>query len=131
MTDHGSYEFSDALEAAEAAALEQQIAEAEAEAAALDLELTGDPWEKRLGGWIWLALATIAVLIQGKHTWTPVQILVARCLAGWQPELVPGECPPALGDAIRRCCAVDPAARPRMADVRDELAALQDAADKW
>ncbi len=80
MSDHGSYEFSDALEAAEAAALEQQIAESEAEAAALDLELTGDPWEKRLGGWIWLALATIAVLIQGKHTWTPVQIFVGATL---------------------------------------------------
>ena len=64
--------------------------------------------------------------------WTPVQVLVARCLAGWQPEIVPGACPPPLADAIRRCCAVDPATRPRTADVRDELAVLLDsAADKW
>ena len=63
--------------------------------------------------------------------WTPVQILVARCLAAWLPEIVADDCPPPLADLIRRCCAVDPTARPRMGEVRDELAALLDAAEQW
>ena len=75
--------------------------------------------------------ATSAAAPAPPGDWTPVQILVARCLAGWQPELVPGQCPPPLAELTRRCCAVDPTARPRMGEVRDELAALQDAADKW
>ena len=76
MADQGSYEFSESLEATEAAIEEVEIGEEEAEVSALDLELTGDPWNKRLGGWIWLALAALAVLIEGRHTWAPVQFLI-------------------------------------------------------
>ena len=62
--------------------------------------------------------------------WGPIQTLVARELAGWQPELAP-RCPAPLADAIRRCCQVDPAARPRMDTLRDELLQLMDEADTW
>ena len=62
--------------------------------------------------------------------WGPLQTLFARELLGWQPEIAP-RCPPPLADAIRRCCVVDPAARPRMDTLRDEMQALLEQADSW
>ena len=62
--------------------------------------------------------------------WGVVQTLVERESLGWQPELAP-RCPPPLADAIRRCCAVDPSARPGMDALRDEMQALMLEADGW
>jgi serine/threonine protein kinase len=62
--------------------------------------------------------------------WGRIQILVARSLAGWQPEMAP-RVPLPLADAIRRCCAVDPAARPSMEALREEMQALMAVADEW
>jgi serine/threonine protein kinase len=65
-----------------------------------------------------------------RQHWDAMQVFVARELAGWQPELAP-HCPQALGDAIRRCCVLEPGARPPMAALRDELQAHMAAADAW
>ena len=62
--------------------------------------------------------------------WNVMQTLLARESMGWMPEIAP-RCPPPLADAIRKCCVVDPAARPRMDALRDEMQALMQQADGW
>jgi serine/threonine protein kinase len=77
------------------------------------------------------AALQLAATVSGQLLpWGRIQILVARDLAGWQPELAP-RVPPPLADAIRRCCAVDPAARPTMEQLREEMQALMAVADEW
>ena len=62
--------------------------------------------------------------------WNVMQTLMARESMGWMPEIAP-RCPPPLAAAIRKCCVVDPAARPRMDALRDEMQALMQQADSW
>jgi serine/threonine protein kinase len=77
------------------------------------------------------ALQLAAAARSGKTLpWSRIQIMVARDLAGWQPELAP-RVPPPLADAIRRYCAVDPAARPTMEALREEMQTLMGVADEW
>jgi serine/threonine protein kinase len=56
--------------------------------------------------------------------WGPLQVLFARVAAGFAVDIAP-QCPPPLAALLRRCLAVEPAARPDGSALREELVRMR------